>query len=168
MATPYPWPGRKPHIRFRADADFRHLRRRATIFLRHEGIDGAEAARVERGRLAHRLHRRNGYPEMKILNDAEPGPSSVPDSLINWTTAAALVAVGGILSSEGVILGRTLLALGILSGASRLLRLRAVRTGLHGGYQWFRFVLAVVYVVLLSVAFLVYVFLSKMPLFLIY
>lgn len=104
------------------------------------------------------------YPEMKIMNNAQPARSSVPSALITWSTAAALIAFGVVLSSQGIIMGRAVLALGILSAANEGLRLRAQRTSFNSNYERFRLVLAVVYVVLISVGLFLFVYMSEMSL----
>ena len=102
------------------------------------------------------------------MNDAQASWSSVPDALITWTTAAALIAFGAVFSSEAIIMGRIILALGILSAASEGLRMRALRTGPTGGNQRFRLMLAVAYVVLVSIGFISFVYLSERPIAFIY
>lgn len=78
----------------------------------------------------------------------------MPDALIHWTTSAALVAFGLIFLDDTVIMGRTILALGVLSAANEALKLRGQRTGVKGGYREVRMALAVAYVALVVVGFL--------------
>ena len=82
--------------------------------------------------------------------------------MITWSTAAAFIATGVVLFSEAMTVGRAMLALGILSVANEGLRLRADRTS--SVYERFRLVLAVVYVALVLIGFLVFVYASEMPL----
>jgi hypothetical protein len=76
---------------------------------------------------------------------------SVPDALIAWTTAAALIAFGIIFFDDAVIMGRTILTLGALSAGNELLKLRAARSG--GDYSRARLVLALAYLALVLVGF---------------
>lgn len=77
---------------------------------------------------------------------------SVPDALIAWTTSAALIAFGIIFFDDSVIMGRTILILGLLSAGNELLKLRATRSGTE--YRWLRLMLAFAYVGLVVVGFL--------------
>ena len=79
---------------------------------------------------------------------------SVPDALITWTTAGALIAFGIIFFDDAVITGPTILALGILSAMNEALKLRTLRTGLTGHHHRLRLVLAVAYVALVLIGFL--------------
>jgi hypothetical protein len=79
-------------------------------------------------------------------------PFSVPDALISWTTSAALIAFGVIFFDDAVIMGRTILALGLLSAANELLKLR--EAGSRAGYQGLRLLLAFAYVALVLIGFL--------------
>jgi hypothetical protein len=88
------------------------------------------------------------------MNGAHTRGSSVPDALITWTTAGALVTFGVIFFDDTVIMGRTILTLGILSAANEALKLLALRAGSNGGYRRVRLVLAVAYVTLVLIGFL--------------
>jgi hypothetical protein len=88
------------------------------------------------------------------MNHAQARRLSVPDILIAWTTTAALIAFGVIFFDDAVIMGRTILALGILSAANEGLKLRGLRGGLHGSHRKVRLALAVAYVVLVLIGFL--------------
>ncbi|MGA3017711.1 MAG: hypothetical protein ABSF62_11375 [Bryobacteraceae bacterium] len=88
------------------------------------------------------------------MKDVHTKGSSVPDALIHWTTAGALIAFGVIFFDDAVIMGRTILTLGILSAANEGLKLVALRAGSDGGYWRVRLVLAVAYVVLVLIGFL--------------
>lgn len=88
------------------------------------------------------------------MNDAHTRGSSVPDALITWTTTGALIAFGVIFFDDSVIMGRAILALGMLSAANEGLKLRARRAGSNGGYNRVRLVLAVAYVALVLIGFL--------------
>jgi hypothetical protein len=88
------------------------------------------------------------------MNDAHASGSSVPDALIHWTTAGGLIAFGVIFLDDAVIMGRTILTLGILSAANEGLKLIALRAGSDGGYRRVRSVLAVAYVALVLFGFL--------------
>jgi len=79
---------------------------------------------------------------------------SVPDALIAWTTAGALIAFGVIFFDDAVIMGHTILALGVLSAANEGLKLRDLRTGPNGGRRRVRLVLAMAYVALVLIGFL--------------
>jgi hypothetical protein len=80
--------------------------------------------------------------------------SSVSDALIQWTTAGALIAFGIMFFDDAVIMGHTILALGILSAANEGLKLRARHAGSDGGYRRVRLVLALAYVALVLIGFL--------------
>lgn len=86
------------------------------------------------------------------MNDNTVRESSVPDSLIAWTTSAALIAFGAIFFDDAVIMGRTILTLGALSAGNELLKLRAARSG--GDYSRTRLVLAIAYLALVVAGFL--------------
>ena len=88
------------------------------------------------------------------MNDVHTRGSSGPDALIAWTTAGALVTFGVIFFDDAVIMGRTILTLGILSAVNEGLKLHALRAGSNGGYGRVRLVLAVAYVVLVLAGFL--------------
>ena len=79
-------------------------------------------------------------------------PLSVPDALIAWTTSAALIAFGVIFFDDAVIMGRTILSLGLLSAGNELLKLRGARS--RAGYQGLRLLLALAYVALVLIGFL--------------
>ena len=88
------------------------------------------------------------------MSDIHTRGSSVPDALIQWTTAGALIAFGVIFFDDAVIMGRTILSLGILSATNEGLKLCARHAGSDGGYRRVRLVLAVAYVVLVLIGFL--------------
>lgn len=74
-------------------------------------------------------------------------PSLIPDAVIAWTTTGALIAFGVIFFDDSVIMGRTILALGVLSAANEALKLR-------GGHGRVRLALAIAYAVLALTGFL--------------
>jgi len=80
--------------------------------------------------------------------------SSVPDALFQWTTAAALIAFGVIFFDDAVIMGRTILALGVLCAANEGLKLRAVRNGTDRRCARVRLVLGITYLALVLIGFL--------------
>jgi Zn-dependent membrane protease YugP len=91
------------------------------------------------------------------MDNAGTTELSIPDALIAWTTAAALVAFGIIFFDDAVIMGRTILTLGVLSGANEALKLRAVRVWSGGACQRVRRVrlaIAIAYVALVLIGFL--------------
>ncbi|MGA2146816.1 MAG: hypothetical protein ABSH49_17845 [Bryobacteraceae bacterium] len=88
------------------------------------------------------------------MDDRHARRPPVPDALITWTTAGALVTFGIIFFDDAVIMGRTILTLGILSAVNEGLKLHALRAGSNGGYGRVRLVLAVAYVVLVLAGFL--------------
>jgi hypothetical protein len=92
--------------------------------------------------------------EMEIMDDSHPSGSSVSDALIHWTTAGGLIAFGVIFFDDAVIMGRTILTLGILSATNEGLKLLALRAGSDGGYRRVRLVLAIAYVALVLIGFL--------------
>lgn len=77
----------------------------------------------------------------------DANPSLVPDAVITWTTTAALIAFGVIFFDDSVIMGRTILALGVLSAANEALKLR-------GGHRRVRLGLALAYAALVLAGFL--------------
>jgi hypothetical protein len=81
---------------------------------------------------------------MRYLN---ANPSHIPDAVITWTTTGALIAFGVIFFDDSVIMGRTILALGVLSAANEALKLR-------GGHRRFRLALAIAYAGLVLIGFL--------------
>lgn len=87
------------------------------------------------------------------MNNAQARRLSVPDILITWTTTAALIAFGVIFFDDAVIMGRTILALGVLSAANEGLKLRGLHSGPHGSHRKVRLALAVAYVVLVLIGF---------------
>jgi hypothetical protein len=88
------------------------------------------------------------------MNDVHPSGSPVPDALIAWTTAGALIVFGVVFFDDAFVMGRTILALGILIAANEALKLRARRTGSGGGYGRVRWIVAIAYVALVLVGFL--------------
>ena len=76
---------------------------------------------------------------------------SLPDALIGWTTSASLVAFGIVYFDDAAIMGRTILALGLLSGGNEALKLRAARSG--GDYRRLRLGLAIAYLGLVLIGF---------------
>lgn len=77
---------------------------------------------------------------------------SAPDALIAWTTSAALLAFGIVFFDDAVIMGRTILLLGLLSGANEALKVWAARMG--GDHRSLRLVLAIAYAGLVLTGFL--------------
>ena len=77
---------------------------------------------------------------------------SVPDALIAWTTSAALIAFGIVYFDDAAIMGRTILALGVLSAGNEALKLWAVRS--QGDYRRLRLGLALAYLALVLIGFL--------------
>jgi len=88
------------------------------------------------------------------MNSSNTNPSVIPDAVIAWSTTGALIAFGVIFFDDSVIMGRTILALGVLSAANEALKLRARRSGSRGGYGWIRLALAVAYAGLMLIGFL--------------
>jgi hypothetical protein len=88
------------------------------------------------------------------MDDGHTNGLSVPDALIAWATAGALIAFGVVFFDDAVIMGRTILALGLLSAANEGLKLGAPRGASRGGYRRVRLLLAVAYVALVLAGFL--------------
>lgn len=86
------------------------------------------------------------------MKDSRLRRLSVPDVLIAWTTSASLIAFGIIYFDDAVIMGRTILTLGILSAGNEALKLMAARSG--GDYGHVRLGLALAYVGLVLIGFL--------------
>ena len=101
-------------------------------------------ALIEQETLAH----------LKTINDLTTNRLSIPDALIQWTTTAALIAFGVIFFDDASIMGRTILALGFLSAANEVLKLRSIRKISSTGFGWVRLSVAVVYVLLVLIGFL--------------
>jgi hypothetical protein len=89
----------------------------------------------------------------EYMNNRNTNWPSIPDALIHWTTTAALITFGVIFFDDAHIMGRTILALGILSAANEALKWRALRAASNAGYKWLRLSLAVAYVFLVLVGF---------------
>jgi hypothetical protein len=87
------------------------------------------------------------------MNDARRRSVSIPDALIAWTTAGALVAFGVIFLDDSMVMGRTILALGLLAGANEGLKLHARWSGISGEHRRIRLALAIAYVVLVLAGF---------------
>jgi hypothetical protein len=81
---------------------------------------------------------------------------SLADPIIAWTTSTALVFFGMIFFDDPEIMGRTILALGVLSATNEALKLRSARSG--ADYGRFRLALAMTYLVLV-----VFGFVSRSP-----
>lgn len=81
------------------------------------------------------------------------GLQTVPDALIAWTSAAALMSFGFIFLDDAVIMGPTILTLGILIAANEALKLRAKFAGAKHGYQRLRLAVALVFVALVFFGF---------------
>ena len=77
---------------------------------------------------------------------------SVPDGLISWTTSAALITFGIMFFDDAVIMGHTILLLGVLSAANEALKFRATRRG--GDFRRVRLGLALAYFGLVLIGFL--------------
>jgi hypothetical protein len=86
--------------------------------------------------------------------EADTKNASVPDALIQWTTAGALIAFGVMFLDDAVIMGKTILALGVLSAANEGLKLYARRGGSGSRYRRVRLLVAVAYVALVLTGFL--------------
>jgi len=86
------------------------------------------------------------------MNDYHPRESSIPDRLIAGTTSAALIAFGITFFDDAVIMGHTILTLGLLSAGNELLKLRAARSGADN--RRVRLGLALAYVTLVLAGFL--------------
>ena len=79
------------------------------------------------------------------MKEAYQGRETMPDALINWTTTVALLAFGIIYVDDSAIMWRTILSLGILSGANEILKVREARTGATPGFRRVRLALALAY-----------------------
>ena len=79
---------------------------------------------------------------------------SVPDALIAWTSGAALVSFGLMFLDDAVIMGHTLLALGLLIVVNEALKLHASYRGAKNGHQKLRLAVAMLFVVLVVYGFL--------------
>ena len=88
------------------------------------------------------------------MNPVQPKGLSLPDALIGWTTAAALLAFGVLFLDDAVIMGRTIFALGVLAIVNEGLKLHAWRAGAGGRYRRIRLALALAYVMLVCIGFL--------------
>jgi len=88
------------------------------------------------------------------MEEADTKKASVPDALIQWSTAAALIAFGLMFLNDAVIMGKTILALGVLSAANEGLKLYARHAGSILRYSRVRMLVAVAYVALVLVGFL--------------
>jgi len=88
------------------------------------------------------------------MNELNTNRLSIPDALIHWTTTAALIAFGVIFFDDASIMGRTILALGVLSAANEGLKFLSIRTVPNSSYGWIRLSLALVYVLLVLTGFL--------------
>lgn len=87
------------------------------------------------------------------MEKADTKKASVPDALIHWSTAGALIAFGLMFLNDAVIMGKTILALGVLSAANEGLKLYARRAGSIRRYSYVRLLVAVAYVALIIVGF---------------
>jgi len=90
------------------------------------------------------------------MNAVRTRGTSIPDAMIAWTTASALVAFGIIYFDDSVIMGRTIFGLGVLSAANEVLKLSAARGGSDSGHARVRLALAVAYAVTVIGGFLWY------------
>jgi hypothetical protein len=88
------------------------------------------------------------------MGEAPTKEASVPDTLIHWSTAAALIAFGIMFLDDTVVMGKTILSLGLLSAANEGLKWFARRPGSNGRYRQLRLLVAVAYVALVLVGFL--------------
>ncbi len=80
--------------------------------------------------------------------------ASVPDVLIHWTTAAALIAFGIIFLNDTVVMGKTILALGLLNASNEGLKWYSRRQAPKGFHHQLRMLVAVAYVTLIVIGFL--------------
>jgi hypothetical protein len=89
------------------------------------------------------------------MNHVNTPAPALPDALISWTTAVALLVFGVIFLDDAVIMGKTILALGILSATNEGLKLYAAkRTEAAGGCSRVRLAVALVYAGLVLMGFL--------------
>ena len=80
--------------------------------------------------------------------------SSLPDNVIAWTSASALIAFGIIFFNDAAIMGRTILALGFIGAANEILKRWEIHSEATGRYWWARLILAVAYLILVLTGFL--------------
>jgi ABC-type tungstate transport system substrate-binding protein len=78
---------------------------------------------------------------------------SVPDALIAWTSGAALVSFGLMFLDDAVIMGHTLLTLGLLIVVNEALKLHASFTRAAHGHEKLRLAVAIVFVALVVYGF---------------
>jgi hypothetical protein len=86
------------------------------------------------------------FREVRFMQATPTRRAALPDALINWTTAAALITFGVVYVNDAAIMWRTILTLGLLSTANEILKIRASRIGTGTNYARIRLVLAVAYV----------------------
>jgi hypothetical protein len=77
----------------------------------------------------------------------------IPDPLVAWTSAAALVFFGLIFFDDAVIMGPTILTLGLLMAGNEALKLHAASAGAKHGHQKLRLILALAFVALVLCGF---------------
>ncbi len=87
-------------------------------------------------------------------NQIHTRASSLPDNLIAWTTASALIAFGIIFFDDAAIMGRTILALGVISAVNHFLKRWETHSQASGKYRRARLILAIAYVALVLAGFL--------------
>ncbi len=83
-----------------------------------------------------------------------PVAGSFSDTLINWTTAVALLAFGIIYANDDSIMWRTILALGGLMAASEIVKIGELRRGSTATRRRWRLAFAVAYTGLIVFGFL--------------
>ena len=81
-------------------------------------------------------------------------PHSVSDALIAWTSGGALVVFGLAYLDDAVIMGHTLLALGLLVVAHEALKLHASLTDAKHGHYRARLAVAILFVALVVYGFM--------------
>jgi hypothetical protein len=87
-------------------------------------------------------------------SESQSSIASMPDALIAWTTAIALVAFGIAFFDDAAIMGRTLLLMGLLCAGNEALKLAERRTGAPGRFRRLRMACAVLYLAFMLIGFL--------------
>jgi hypothetical protein len=97
----------------------------------------------------HRYH-----DPTKEMDQTQRCPSSISDNLISWTTASALIALGILFLDDAIIMGRTILVLGLISATDQVLKWNEILSPMVTRYRRARLMLSIAYVALVLVGFL--------------
>ena len=94
-------------------------------------------------------------PTLNSPQNPRKGAIFLPDNVITWTTAVGLILFGLMFFDDPSIMGRTILVLGTIIAVNECLKAVARRSHTEGRFRRIRNTLAVLYLVLVLLGFIV-------------